>query len=286
MVGKKFLRNIIFIAGFVLCSYPLASNIIEGFYQKDAVATYNQVVDDTDTEVLEESFKKGEEYNSVLFNQKNVSLESGSGNTSILGEESYNSILDMGNGVMGSIEIPKINVNLPIYHGTSDEVLSAGIGHVYGSSLPIGGTNTRSILSGHRGLPNAKLFTRLDEIVEGDLFFIRVLNRTLAYKVSDIMVIEPDDIDSVDIVEGKDLVSLVTCTPYGVNTHRLVVTGERVPYVESEYESIESQTMSYREILFASIPFIFGGVFIALKIKDARKNKKKGDKGKDEVKEN
>lgn len=287
MVGKKLVRNIIFAVGFVLCSYPLASNIIEGFYQKDAVATYNQAVSSTSTESLEENLKKGEEYNNVLFSQKNVSLESGnSGDTSILGEESYESILNMGNGVIGSIEIPKISVNLPIYHGTSDDVLSVGVGHVYGSSFPIGGTNTRSILTGHRGLPNAKLFTRLDEIVDGDLFFIRVLNRTLAYKVSDIMVIKPDDIDSVDIVEGKDLVSLITCTPYGVNTHRLVVTGERVPYVESEYTSIESQAMSYREILFASIPFIFGGAFIALKIKDARKNKKKGDKGKDEVKEN
>lgn len=282
MVGKKFLVRAVFVVGFMICSYPLASNIIEGFYQKDALSIYSQTVNNTNAQALEENYKKSEEYNNVLFNQRFATV--GQGGSSILSEDSYNSILNMGNGVMGSIEIPKINVNLPIYHGTSDEVLSVGVGHVYGSSLPVGGINTRSVLTGHRGLPNAKLFTRLDEIVEGDLFFVRVLNDTLAYKVSDIMVIEPEDVDSVDIVEGKDLVSLITCTPYGLNTHRLVVTGERVPYEPEVHESIKQETMSYRELLFAGIPFIFCGVVIAMKVKDSRKNKKKGDMGKDEVK--
>lgn len=283
MVGKKLLTKIIFVMGFMICSYPLASNIIEGYYQKDALATYNESVDNTNTQTLEESYKKSEEFNNVLFNQRFATI--GQGGADILSEESYNSILNMGNGIMGSVEIPKINVNLPIYHGTSDEVLSVGVGHVYGSSLPVGGINTRSILTGHRGLPNAKLFTRLDEVVEGDLFFVKVLNKTLAYKVSDIMVIEPEDVDSVDIVEGKDLVSLITCTPYGLNTHRLVVTGERVPYEPTVYESIESKTMSYREILFAGIPFVFCGIVIILKIRDTIKNKKKGDMNKNEAKE-
>lgn len=282
MVGKKFLVRAVFVVGFMICSYPLASNVVEGFYQKDALSTYNQTVNNTNAQALEENYKKSEEYNNVLFNQRFATV--GQGGSSILSEDSYNSILNMGNGVMGSVEIPKINVNLPIYHGTSDEVLSVGVGHVYGSSLPVGGINTRSVLTGHRGLPNAKLFTRLDEIVEGDLFFVRVLNDTLAYKVSDIMVIEPEDVDSVDIVEGKDLVSLITCTPYGLNTHRLVVTGERVPYEPEVHESIKQETMSYRELLFAGIPFIFCGVVIAMKVKDSRKNKKKGDMGKDEVK--
>ena len=151
MVGKKFLVRAVFVVGFMICSYPLASNIIEGFYQKDALSTYSQTVNNTNTQALEENYKKSEEYNNVLFNQRFATV--GQGGSSILSEDSYNNILNMGNGVMGSVEIPKINVNLPIYHGTSDEVLSVGVGHVYGSSLPVGGINTRSVLTGHRGLP-------------------------------------------------------------------------------------------------------------------------------------
>ena len=161
-------------------------------------------------------------------------------------------------------------------------MLSVGVGHVYNSSLPIGGINTRSVLTGHRGLPNAKLFTRLDEVVEGDLFFVRIQDKTLAYKVNNIEVIEPEDIDAVNIIEGKDLVSLITCTPYGINTHRLVVTGERVPYEPSEYESIESNRMSNREILFASIPFIFLTLAVVLKLSDKRRKEREGHEVKED----
>lgn len=284
MVGRKLFIKVVFVVGLLICSYPLISNLIESYYQKDAIATYSESVKKTDAKALEEEFRKGVEYNGVLYSHKTSKIVNKVSNTDILSEESYNNLVNMGNGIMGSIEIPKININLPIYHGTSDEVLSVGIGHVNGSSIPLGGTNTRSILTGHRGLPNAKLFTRLDEIVEGDLFFIRVLNKTLAYKVSDIVVIKPEDVDSLDIVEGKDLVSLITCTPYGINTHRLVVTGERVPFVESEYKGIESKSMSLREILFASIPILFVGVIVATKVKGKIKNRKKGEEEKDEVK--
>lgn len=282
MVGsKKVLSKIVFIAGFIFCSYPLASSIIEGYYQKNAVATYEQSVTNTDSVALEEDYKKAEEYNETLYTYNSATV-TGSTSLSILGEDSYNDILNMGNGVMGSIEIPKINVYLPLYHGTSDEVLSVGVGHVFGSSLPVGGINTRSILSGHRGLPNAKLFTRLDEIVVDDLFFIRVHDRTLAYKVRDIKVIEPDDIDLLATEEGQDLVSLVTCTPYGLNTHRLVVTGKRVPFEKTEYESIQESTMSNRELLFAGLPFIFVGINIFFKLKDKRNERRTK---KNEVKE-
>ncbi|MGV3076317.1 class C sortase [Clostridium baratii] len=284
MVGRKLFVKVVFVVGLLICSYPLISNLIESYYQKDAIATYSESVKKTDAKALEEEYKKGEEYNTTLYSHKTSKIVNKVSNTDMLSEDSYNSLVNMGNGIIGSIEIPKINVNLPIYHGTSDEVLSVGVGHVYGSSLPLGGTNTRSVLTGHRGLPNAKLFTRLDEVVEGDLFFIRVLNKTLAYKISDIVVIKPEDVDSVDIVEGKDLVSLITCTPYGINTHRLVVTGERVPFVESEYKAIESQSMSLREILFASIPVIFIGVVVATKVRGKIKNRKKGEKEKDENK--
>lgn len=175
---------------------------------------------------------------------------------------------------MGSIEIPSININLPIYHGTSDEVLSAGVGHLNGSSLPIGGVNIKSILTAHRGLPSSKLFTRLDELVEGDLFFIRVLNETLAYKVNDIQVIDPEDVAGLEIEEGKDLVSLITCTPYGLNTHRLVVTGERTEYEPAIYENIESKNMSIREYVFLAIPFVFLTIIVGRRIKSAKKKLK------------
>lgn len=280
MDGRNVIRKIIFIIGFLICIYPLDSSIIESFYQREAIATYENAVNNIDRAELELEYNKAEEYNSALFNYKNNILNTNS--ISVLGEESYNNILDMGNGIMGSIEIPKINVNLPIYHGTSDEVLSVGVGHVYNSSLPIGGINTRSVLTGHRGLPNAKLFTRLDEIVEGDLFFVRIQDKTLAYKVNNIEVIEPEDIDAVNIIEGKDLVSLITCTPYGINTHRLVVTGERVPYEPSEYESIESNRMSNREILFASIPFIFLTLAVVLKLSDKRRKEREGHEVKED----
>ena len=280
MRGRKVFPIIIFIIGFLICAYPLISSVIEGYYQKSAIATYEKAVNNTNKIDLEEDYKKADEYNSALFKYKNNIL--GNDSINILSEESYNNILNMGNGIIGSIEIPKINVNLPIYHGTSDEVLSVGVGHVYGSSFPVGGINTRSVLTAHRGLPNAKLFTRLDEIVLGDLFFITVHDNTLAYKVSDIKVIDPEDLEAIKTQEGKDLVSLITCTPYGINTHRLVVTGERVPYEKLEYEGIKKEIMSLREIIFASIPFVFLGGAILLKLKERKNRKEKVD---NEVKE-
>lgn len=130
--------------------------------------------------------------------------------------------------ILGSIEIPKINVNLPVYQGTDEETLKKGVGHISWSSPPIGGINTHSLLAGHRGLPGALLFTRLNELKEGDLFYIKINKKTLVYKVCNIKVVKPEETEELSIQEGRDLLSLVTCTPYGINTHRLVVTGERM----------------------------------------------------------
>ena len=268
-MGKNsILKKLSFIFGLILCSYPLISGIIQQQAQKGTVATYQQMIESSSNSSLEETLTKATEYNEILF-ESFTSLSSDKLN--ILSEESYNEILNMGNGIMGSIEIPSINVNLPIYHGTSDEVLSAGVGHLNGSSLPIGGLNTKSILTAHRGLPSSKLFTRLDELVEGDLFFIRVLNETLAYKINDIEVIEPEDVAGLEIEEGKDLVSLITCTPYGLNTHRLVVTGERTDYEPSVYENIETKSMSIREYLFLAIPIIFITIVFGRRVMSVRK---------------
>lgn len=271
-MGKnEVLKKISFLIGLILCLYPLVSGIVQQQAQKDVVATYQQMIENSSSSSIEDTLTKADEYNRALFRSKTSVLNSEEIN--ILSEENYNQTLNIGNGIMGSIEIPKISVNLPIYHGTSDEVLSAGVGHVNGSSLPIGGSSTKSILTGHRGLPSSKLFTRLDELELNDLFFISVLNETLAYKVVNIQVIEPEDVSSLEIEEGRDLVSLITCTPYGVNTHRLVVTGERTTYEKSVYEGIKKNSMSMREVIFTIIPFGFVTIVIGMKLKERREKK-------------
>lgn len=271
-MGKnEILKKISFLIGLILCLYPLVSGIVQQQAQKDVVDTYQQMIENSSSSSIEDTLTKADEYNRALFRSKTSVLNSEEIN--ILSEENYNQTLNMGNGIMGSIEIPKISVNLPIYHGTSDEVLSAGVGHVNGSSLPIGGSSTKSILTGHRGLPSSKLFTRLDELELNDLFFISVLNETLAYKVVNIQVIEPEDVSSLEIEEGRDLVSLITCTPYGVNTHRLVVTGERTTYEKSVYEGIKKNSMSMREVIFTIIPFGFVTIVIGMKLKERREKK-------------
>lgn len=273
---RKIFSLIIFVVGFILCSYPLVASLIEQRYLSDTVATYEKDINNSDDGTLEEERLKAEEYNDMLFQSSGILVSGINDGEGILSEESYNSILNISNtGVMGSIEIPKINVNLPIYHGTSDDTLNSGVGHLEKSSLPIGGENTRTVLTGHRGLPNSKLFTRLDELELGDLFFIRVLNETLAYQVCDIEVIVPEEVDKLSIREGEDLVTLVTCTPYGINTHRLLVTGERIAYEKATYESIESEPMSVRELFFTVIPFVLLLIGIVTIVSSNIKNKKK-----------
>lgn len=252
--------------------YPLVGNYVQRQHQERAVADYQTGVDTGSEEERQAEISKANEYNDMLFQSHGAIVDNL--DTSILSEESYQSLLDVsGTGVMGSIEIPKIDVDLPIYHGTSDEVLDLGVGHLEGSSLPIGGESTKSILTGHRGLPGSSLFTRLDEMEEGDLFFLDVMGETLAYKVCDIVTILPEDVKSLEIEAGADKVSLITCTPYGINTHRLVVTGERVPYEEAEYNSIMSELPSIRELAFMILPFALLGMVIIIKIVDWRKSK-------------
>lgn len=266
MVVRKVFTKILLIVGMICLLFPIVSGVIKSYYQSKAISTYNSSVSSRDNKVLEEELGKAENYNTALYNNESATL--GSTDLSILQE--YDKILDIGNGIMGSIDIPKISVNLPIYHGTKEEVLSSGVGHVQGTSLPVGGETTHSVLTAHRGLPSSRLFTRLDELVKGDMFFINIQNNTLAYKVFKIETISPEQVEYLKIEEGKDLVSLVTCTPYGINTHRLVVTGERVPYKKEEYVSIEKKGLSPRELVFTGIPFIFIGIFVFIKIKDSK----------------
>lgn len=264
---KKWGSKVLFLAGFLLCIFPLVSNVITRWQQEEAISTYQTAVEHEKNIDLEKIWEEAGKYNEMLYQFRGEVVDQ----VNLYEESYYNSQLDCsGTGIMGSLEIPKIDVNLPIYHGTEETSLSNGVGHLKGTSLPVGGKNTHSVLSGHRGLPSSKLLVRLDEIQEGDYFFIRSCNRTLAYKVKEIKVVEPENVSSLDIRNGQDLVSLVTCTPYGINTHRLIVTGERVEYEEGIYESIQPSVPSLRELIFMFLPFILLLFMLGMNYKDRR----------------
>lgn len=268
---RRLLSLVLFFLGLGLCSYPLVSNILSRLEQQRIIKTYEQEIKGSDDGALKESLADAEKYNKALYRISDTAI--GNELNDILSYESYNSLLNIrGDGIMGSIEIPDIDVDLPIYHGTEEENLAVGVGHVYGSSLPIGGSDTHSLLTSHSGMPNAKLFTRLDELELGDYFYITICNEKTTYKVCDIQVIKPEEVDRLNIEEGGNLISLITCTPYGINTHRLIVTGERTDYTESIITNVDSlyHTMSLRELIFTILPF----AFIAIAITSGIKNRK------------
>lgn len=271
---KRISTRFLYIVGVLLCAFPLLSSIYTGVEQNNMLSTYKSEVTATDTQTIEEQVELAHKYNEALFQISNSSV--GDMSTDILSDESYNSILDItGKGIIGTIEIPKIDVNLPIYHGTDDDVLSNGIGHIQTSSFPVGGINTRTVVSGHRGLPNAKLFTRLDELVKNDLFYFKVGGETLAYKIYKIEVVKKDEApDVIGIEEGKDLATMITCTPYGINTHRLIITGKRVPYNPKKKKAISPKRMSLREIAFTALPFVIVFILLVKYVLKKRKERK------------
>lgn len=213
----------IFIVGLSLLLYPTVSNYWNSFHQSRAIVSYAETVANLNQESYEEILNSAHAYNAAL-------AKTGTRWTFTDEElEEYERQLSVSDsGVMGYIEIPCIDVSLAIYHGTSDSVLQMGVGHLEGTSLPVGGESSHTVISGHRGLPSAKLFTNLDKLVVGDTFQINVLDETLTYEVDRILIVEPDDLSALSIEEGKDYCTLVTCTPYGINTHRLLVRGHRV----------------------------------------------------------
>lgn len=218
---------LIFLVGLSLLLYPSFSDYWNSFHQSRAIANYAETVAGIDDNKYQEMWQAARQYN------KSLRLKE---DRWILTEEEmqeYNSILDIGGtGIMGYIEIPNINVSLPIYHGVDEAVLQIAIGHLSGSSLPVGGEGTHCVISGHRGLPSAKLFTNLDKLREGDLFMMRVLDGTFTYEVDQIRIVEPNDLATLEIEEDSDLCTLVTCTPYAINSHRLLVRGHRVGNIE------------------------------------------------------
>lgn len=218
---------VILLIGLSLLLYPSFANYWNSFTQSRAIATYTEQLAAIDTDRYKEYWIEAEAYNQSLIDRPNPYLRS---------EEQiaqYEAALNIdGTGVMGYVEIPNINVTLPIYHGTEENILQVAIGHIDWTSLPTGGADTHCAISGHRGLPSARLFTDLDQLVVGDYFILNILDRTMTYEVDQIHIVEPDETEGLLIQEGKDLCTLVTCTPYGVNSHRLLIRGHRVENLE------------------------------------------------------
>lgn len=233
-----------FLLALCLTLYPVISNFINQKYASEIFTAYQEVISQTDNSVLVQEREKAVAYNQTLV----PGAESDNGYTQEAlqsASEEYDSILNLsGDGIMGYIEIPKINIHLPIYHGTGDGSLSKGVGHLLGSSLPVGGENTHSILSGHSGMASQTMFTDLEQLDIGDVFYLYVLDDVLAYQVAEINTVLPSDTSLLGIWEGEDCCTLVTCTPYGVNTHRLLVTASRIPYEEAEQIAEQTETES------------------------------------------
>ncbi|MDD7419101.1 MAG: class C sortase [Ruminococcus sp.] len=222
---------VVFVTGLSFLLYPTVSNLWNQAHQSRAIATYTEQVEKLDDSSNKEMLKAARKYNKELLKKADH------WKLSKKDKKKYESLLDVsGTGIMGYIEIPKIDCSLPVYHGTDEGALQIAIGHLEGSSLPVGGKSSHCVLSGHRGLPSARLFTDLDQMEEGDTFILNILGHKLAYEVDQIKVVLPEEMSDLEIQEGKDLCTLVTCTPYGINTHRLLVRGHRVKYVETKVQ--------------------------------------------------
>ncbi len=276
--------TVIFLVGLGVMLYPTVSDYWNSFHQTRAIANYDAVVAELDETDYEALFQAAEEYNEKLRGlgapfSEHEQLS-----------ELYYSVLDVaGNGIVGYINIPKINVNLPIYHGTSDSVLNVAAGHLEGSSLPIGGEARHSVLSAHRGLPSAKLFTDLDELEVADIFTITVLNQVLTYEVDQILIVEPTQMEALNVTAGQDYCTLLTCTPYGINSHRMLVRGHRVENIDDRVIVVTPDAQkipTYYVIPAVGVPLLFIVLFIMLVASGGHKPKKTGDELLEEFKRN
>ena len=219
---------VLFAVAGVLLAYPLVSTIINSKYHSDIETAYTAAIEDSNADELEQQRQAAQQYNAMLSGAATIT-EGGASAPPL----AYAQQLTVG-GVMCYIDIPKINVYLPVQHGTGAETLEKSVGHVVGTSLPVGGGSTHSVLSAHSGMASSKLFSDIDQLTEGDTLYIHVLGDTLAYKVDSINTVLPADMSLLQIADGKDLVTLVTCTPFGINTHRLLVRGHRIPYTPEQ----------------------------------------------------
>lgn len=252
---------LVFLTALGITLYPIISNYVNQKYASKIYTEYEEMIQNVDDTSLKDARRLAEQYNNALapvsaYEQESLSEAS----------QNYNTLLNMGgNGIMGYVEIPSIQVNLPIYHGTDSETLERGIGHLLGSSLPIGGASTHSVLSGHSGLAGQKMFTDLLQVKKDDVFYLHVLGETLAYQVVSLNTVLPYDTSLLGITPDADLCTLITCTPLAVNTHRLLVTGERIPY-ESAQEIQAEMQQETTEVESAWEQEYLHGLYIALAI--------------------
>lgn len=252
---------ILLLVGIGMIFYPYFSNSITEYQQRKAIQKMQDYVAQMETEQCSSELDEAEAYNQTL-NHVRISDPFEAEDVQ---SERYYDVLDFGDGTMAELLIPDIEVDLPVYHGTEDAVLEQGVGHLYQTSLPIGGESTHSVLIGHTGLPGALLLSHLEQLEAGDRFYIRVMNETLTYQVDQILVVEPHDTSALEIVQGEDYVTLVTCTPYGINTHRLLVRGTRVfEEAESRFYEEEMHTAEHmHESLWRAAPIVGGIAVIA-----------------------
>lgn len=235
---------LIFIVGILMMFYPTINNIINNSKHHYVISNYDDEVENTSNKDIEKMLLNAEEYNKKL---NHNSIQDVFSTDKVSYDKLYDDLLKVtDDGLMGYIEIPKINIKLPIYHSTSEEALEKGVGHLKGSSLPIGGVGTHAILAAHRGLPTSKLFSDLDKVLIGDKFYISILGETLVYQVDNVATVTPSELDLLDINKDKDYITLVTCTPYGINSHRLLVRGTRIEETKEEITNeLENKELIY-----------------------------------------
>lgn len=254
------LLYVILLIGLSLLLYPSFADWWNSFTQSRAISVYAEEVAMLDEGKYDEIWNNAWDYNQAMRSRPNAFLMSEQE------QETYNQLLNLGgNDIMGYVEIPSLNVALPIYHGTDEAVLQVAIGHLEWSSLPVGGSSSHCVVSGHRGLPSARLFTDLDKMAAGDVFMLRILDEVLTYEVDQIRIVEPHEAEELMIVEGKDLCTLVTCTPYGINSHRLLVRGHRVETVEeAQAVRVTADAMQIEPVIVA--PFVAAPILLVLLI--------------------
>lgn len=274
---------LLFLAGLGIVLYPYVSEYVNAKHASRVVVNYDDTVKEITPEDFSQYFEAAEEYNERLRQNPNPFSEDNRA-------EGYETALNVdGSGMIGYLDIPKISVKLPLYHGTSGAVLNEAVGHLEGSSLPVGGEGTHVVLSAHRGLPSAKLFTDLPELGEGDIFILTVLDRKMTYQVDQILTVLPTELDALEVEDGQDYVTLMTCTPYGINTHRLLVRGHRIENLpEEEVKSIPvvhvERELTTQEKIQKYIPFAVMGVAVLFLIallmpskKDKHRSKESGE---------
>ena len=255
--------SVISVVGFLGCAvalmYPVISDSWNSWRDHLLLDSYNAVAQQKNATDIDDILMRASEYNRVLSTSNSNTVKYGSGDKDVEYEEQLN----IDRGIMGYIEIPKIAIVEPIYHYSDADTLEVGIGHLKGSSLPCGGTDTHCLLTGHRGLPNRKFFTDIDRLTVGDVFYIHILTKVLAYRVYGVATVLPSEVDSLSIQRGKDLVTLITCTPYGVNSHRLLVKAERIPFDDTVVE-VGSLTVAEQEYVVDNSVYILGGFLLFL----------------------